>query len=190
MGGMAESSRQWSEELSKALGLNAVEVRKSVGTFNVMFNSMDIGASQSQEMAQGLTELAQDMASFYNLDPTEAFQKLSAGITGEAEPLKRLGILIDENTISQYAMKAGISKTGKEMTQQQKVLARYGAIMEQTEKAQGDLARTMDSPTNQLRRMSAQVDAAKIALGTALQAGLACRTTRIDKPRGWRGKCH
>ena len=172
MGGMAESSRQWSEELSKALGLNAVEVRKSVGTFNVMFNSMDIGASQSQEMAQGLTELAQDMASFYNLDPTEAFQKLSAGITGEAEPLKRLGILIDENTISQYAMKAGISKTGKEMTQQQKVLARYGAIMEQTEKAQGDLARTMDSPTNQLRRMSAQVDAAKIALGTALQPAL------------------
>ena len=96
MGGMADSTRAWSEDLSKSLGLNAVEVRKSVGTFNVMFNSMGLGETQARDMSQGMTELAQDMASFYNLDPTEAFQKLSAGITGEAEPLKRLGILIDE----------------------------------------------------------------------------------------------
>ena len=84
---------------------------------------------------------------------------------------KTPGILIDENTISQYAAN-GISKTGKNMTQQQKVMARYGAIMEQTTKAQGDMARTMDSPANQLRVLKARMDEAKIALGTALQPAM------------------
>lgn len=86
--------------------------------------------------------------------------------------VKRLGILVDEQTVAQYAMANGISKTGKEMTQTQKLQARYGAIMQQTAKAQGDLARTMDSPTNQLRRLNAEFDMAKIALGQALQPAL------------------
>lgn len=172
MEGMAASARAWSEDLSKSLGLNAVEVRKSVGILNTMFGSMGLSEQAAFDMSKSMTLLAQDMASFYNLDPTEAFQKLQAGITGEAEPLKRLGILIDENTISQYAMANGISATGKNMTQQQKVMARYGAIMEQTSKAQGDLARTLDSPVNQLRVLKARADEAKIALGTALQPAL------------------
>lgn len=79
---------------------------------------------------------------------------------------------MDEQTVAQYAMANGISKTGKEMTQTQKLQARYGAIMQQTAKAQGDLARTMDSPTNQLRRLNAEFDMAKIALGQALQPAL------------------
>jgi len=119
-----------------------------------------------------MVQLANDMASFYNLDTEEAFTKLRAGITGETEPLKRLGILVDEQTVAQYALKSGISKTGKALTQQQKLQARYGAIMEQTAKAQGDLARTMDSPVNQLRRLNAEFDLAKIALGQALQPAL------------------
>lgn len=172
MGTMAESTRAWSEDLSKSLGLNAYEVRKSAGTFNVMFDAMGIGAEKAQDMSQELTALAQDMASFYNLSPDEAFTKLSAGMTGEMEGLKRLGILVDEATVSQFAYENGIAETGKSLTQQQKVLARYGTIMKQTSKAQGDLARTAESPANQLRRMTAQVDAAKIALGTALQPAL------------------
>ncbi len=172
MGNMEASARAWSESLSASLGLNAYEVRKNVGMLNVMFGSMGLGEQEAYNMATGMTELANDMASFYNLSTDEAFDKLRAGITGETEPLKRLGILVDENTIKQYAMKNGISKTGKELTQQQKLQARYGAIMEQTAKAQGDLARTMDSPTNQLRKLNAQFDMAKIALGQALQPAL------------------
>jgi hypothetical protein len=137
-----------------------------------MFGSMGAGEEEAYEMSTSLTQLANDMASFYNIDTEEAFSKLQAGITGQTEPLKRLGILVDENTIKQYAMANGISKTGKEMTQTQKLQARYGAIMQQTMKAQGDLARTMDSPTNQLRILNNQFDQAKIALGQALQPAL------------------
>lgn len=74
------------------------------------------------------------MASFYNLKPEEAFNKLKSGISGEAEPLKALGILVNDNTIKTYAYTNGIAKQGKELAESQKVQARYGAIMEATKK--------------------------------------------------------
>lgn len=172
MGDMADDARAWSEEMSSALGVNAYAARKNVGVLNTMFKSMGLGKKPAADMAKQLTALSEDMASFYNLDPTEAFTKLQAGITGEAEGLKRLGILVDETTVKQYALRTGMIKQGEEMTNQQKVAARYGAIMEQTSDAQGDLARTMESPTNQLRKLTNEFDMAKIALGTALQPAL------------------
>ena len=172
MGRMEARAREWSDNIGESLGLNPYDLRKNVGMLNVMFDSMGVGEEEAYDMSTSLTQLANDMASFYNMDTEEAFTKLRAGITGETEPLKRLGILVDENTIKQYAMANGISKTGKEMTQTQKLQARYGAIMQQTMKAQGDLARTMDSPTNQLRILNNQFDQAKIALGQALQPAL------------------
>lgn len=172
MGRMADKARSWSDKISGELGLNPYEMRKNVGMLNTMFGSMGLGEQEAYDMATSMSQLANDMASFYNLSNEEAFTKLRAGITGEAEPLKALGILIDEQTISQYAYKNGIAKTGKALTQQQKIQARYGAIMQQTSKAQGDLARTMDSPTNQLRKLNTQFDNAKIALGQALQPAL------------------
>ena len=93
MRGMAGAAREWSDQLGDSLGLNAYVLRKNVGTFNVMFKSMGVGEQKAFEMSTALTELAEDMASFYNLPSEEAFTKLRAGITGETEPLKRLGIL-------------------------------------------------------------------------------------------------
>jgi hypothetical protein len=169
MKGMSGAARDWSDDLSDSLGLNAYAVRKNVGTLNVMFNSMGMGTKKSYEMSTALTELAEDMASFYNLSSADAFTKLSAGMTGETEPLKRLGILVDENTIKQYALANGISSNTKTLTQQEKVLARYGAIMQQTATAQGDMARTIDSPANQLRVLSNTMDQASIAFGRGMQ---------------------
>jgi hypothetical protein len=167
MKGMADSARAWSEELSASLGLNAYNLRRNVGTFNTMFMSMGLGEKAAYDMSTSLVQLAEDMASFYNVDPEEMFTKLRAGITGETEPLKRLGIMVDENTTKQYALSEGISKTGKNLTQTEKLMARYAAIMAQTANAQGDLARTINSPVNQIRLLNNQLDQAKIALGQA-----------------------
>jgi len=167
MGNMADSARKWSNELQKTLGLNAYEVRKNVGVLYNMTTSMGLTENSAYGLSKGLTKLAYDMASFYNISNEEAFDKIRAGITGETEPLKRLGILVDENTIKQVAYKNGIATVGAELTQQQKVMARYIAIMEQTKNAQGDLARTIDSPANQLRILRTQLELLKINLGQA-----------------------
>lgn len=168
MGNMAKAARDWSVELSKSLGLNQYEIRQNVGTMNVMLKSMGLAEDASYDMAKGLTQLAYDMASFYNLNPEEAFQKLQAGITGETEPLKRLGIVINETAIKTYALKEGIIEQGETMTEQEKILARYGAIMEFTSAAQGDLARTMDSPSNKLKILQSRVKETATSFGMLL----------------------
>lgn len=166
LGKNADAVRSWSDEVSNALGLNAIAVRKNTGTIFNMTSSMGIAEGNALKMSKGISLLTEDMASFYNLDSAEAFNKLKAGLTGEAEPLKALGILVDENTIKQVAYSEGIAQNGAELTQQQKVLARYVAILKQTGNAQGDLARTIDSPSNQLRMLKNNISQAGIALSS------------------------
>lgn len=168
LGDMSDSVKSWTSEVSDALGVNQVSMQKNIGTIYNMTTSMGLAEDNALKMSKGISLLSEDMASFYNLDSTEAFNKLRAGLTGETEPLKALGILVDENTIKQVAYQQGIAQTGTELTQQQKVLARYVAILMQTSNAQGDLARTINSPANQLRILKNQVTQLATAFGNVL----------------------
>lgn len=179
-GDMADAARKWSEDTGKALKLNRVELRKQAATIFVMSESMGVARDQAFDMATGITKLAGDMASFYNLDTEDAFAKLRAGLTGEAEPLKRLGILVDEATIKTAAYRHGLVEVGSELTQVQKVQARYLAIMDQTVKAQGDLARTLESPANRLRALKTRFEEILITLGTALLPAFERLLTMVD----------
>lgn len=166
---MADSAREWSENLSEQLGLNAIELRKNVGVLYTMTTSMGIADDTAYDVSTNLVKLAEDMASYYNISSEEAFVKIRAGLTGETEPLKALGILVDEQTTKQYAYAAGIAETGEALTQQQKVLARYTSLMAQTGLAQGDLARTMESPANQLRTLKTRFEEMKQTVGAEFQ---------------------
>lgn len=168
MGKMADAARAWSEQTANALKVNRFELRKNIATFNVMLTSMGLGDEAAFEMARGLTQLAADMASFFNLRPEDAFQKLQAGISGEAEPLKRLGILINEVSVNTFAWTNGIAAQGVKLTEVQKVIARYGLIIERTKKAQGDLERTMDSSANRAKALKVQMEELAIKIGQDL----------------------
>ncbi len=157
MGGMADSARRWSEQLRDQLGLNAREVRENVAVFQSMFTGMQIGEDVSYGLSRGLTQLAYDLSSFYNLDHDTAFEKIRSGIMGQTQPLRQLGIIVNETTTQQWALNQGLITQGQELSEQQKVLARYGVIMEATANAQGDLERTADSATNQWRRMQSTI---------------------------------
>lgn len=168
LGNHVNAARKWSEELSKSLGLNAYEVRKNLGIFTVMLNSMGLAEAQAYAMGKSLTKLAYDLASFYNLSNEQAFEKIKSGITGEAEPLKALGIILNETTVKQAAYTHGIAKQGKELTEVQKIQARYIALMEQTSKAQGDLERTSDSASNMLKRSESTIKDLYVTTGNLL----------------------
>ena len=168
LGKSADAVRSWSEQMAGALGLSDVAMRKNTGVVYNMTSSMGVAEENALKMSKGISLLSEDMASFYNLDSAEAFNKLRAGLTGETEPLKALGILVDENTVKQVAYSEGIAENGAELTQQQKVMARYVAILKQTGNAQGDLARTINSPSNQLRILKQQVQNLGIAFSKFL----------------------
>lgn len=166
-GPLANDVRQWAEELQNTLGLNGYAIRENVATLYTMTQSMGLASSEALNLSKEMTLLAEDMASFYNLSSDEAFTKIRTGLTGETEPLKALGILVDEATIKQYAYANGIAKTGSELSNTEKVMARYIAIQQQTATASGDLARTINSPANQLRVLQNNLNLLRIELGNA-----------------------
>ncbi len=120
MGRWSKSVRAWSMELQRDLGLNGYEIRKNVATLFNMTKSMGVAEMQALKMSKSMVVLANDMASFYNLSTEDAFNKIKAGITGEAEPLKSLGILIDENTIKNVAWQNGLVGVGGQLDAGQK----------------------------------------------------------------------
>lgn len=182
MGGMADKAMAFSKTLREQLGLNEYETRKQIGVFYQMTSSMGLSQKAAYAVSEGLTRLTGDMASFFNLSPDEAFQKLQSGITGEIMPLRQLGIIVSETSIKQAAMTHGLIQQGQEMTEQQKVIARYLAIVDQTKNAQGDLARTMDSPVNQMRIMSSVFKQQSIELGQALLPAWTTFMNDVIKP--------
>jgi len=157
MGKMARAAEGWAKNYARGLNMNTNDVKKFLGTFNVMLTSMGLSEEQAYDMSRALTGLAFDMASFYNLSPEVAFEKLQAGITGEIEPLKRLGIVMNETVVKAYALANGIGTAGTELSETEKILARFGVLMEKTTKAQGDMARTSDSASNRFKQIWAAV---------------------------------
>jgi len=167
-GNMAKQAREWSEKTGEALGRNAYELRKNSAVIFTMTENMGLSREAAFKMATGVSELTHDMASFRNIKGEEAFNKIRAGITGETEPLKQLGILVDEATIKQEAYSTGIAVTGTKLTQTQKVQARWSAILRQTTKDQGDVIRTQNSFVNSIRAMREKLAETSIELGQAL----------------------
>lgn len=167
LGNMSDQAREWSQNLQSTLGLNGYDVRKNLGVLYTMTTSIGLAQNAAYGLSSDMTKLAYDMASFYNISDEDAFTKIRAGLVGEVEPLRQLGIIVDDATITQYAYSTGIAKTGETLTNQQKVMARYEAILAQTSNAQGDLARTIDSPANQLRLLKTNLQLLETELGKA-----------------------
>jgi murein DD-endopeptidase MepM/ murein hydrolase activator NlpD len=165
LGKNAQAAQRWSQDLSRALGLNSTELRKNLGVFTVMLKEMGLAEDQSYAFGRSLTKLAYDLSSFYNLNPDEAFQKLQSAIAGESEPLKRLGIIINETTSKQALLNHQVVTSTKNLTESQKVYGRYLAIMDSTTTAQGDLERTMDSTSNMSKRLNARTQELAETLG-------------------------
>lgn len=168
MGKMETAGRKFTNAYAKSLGLNEYEMRKQMGTFKVMAESMGLTEQAAYDLSQGFTTLAYDLASFYNISFESAFEKLQSGMVGMVMPLRELGININETTVEAYALREGIIKQGESLTESGKVLARYGAIMEQARKAQGNLAREIDNPLSKQRILQEQVKALTKEFGDAL----------------------
>jgi hypothetical protein len=164
----AKGIQSWAKTGATAFGLSTRESLSAANAYGNMFNTLGLGAGKTADMSKSMVQLAGDMASFHDQDPSEMLDALRSGLTGEAEPLKRFGVLINEASVKTFAYQNGIAKAGKELTEGQKVQARYGLIMQQTNKAQGDFARTSGSVANQQRTLAAQAENTSASFGQLL----------------------
>jgi len=154
----AEGSKQineWSGKALKAFGLSELQAKKFTGTMGAMLKSSGISSQYLVKMSEGVTGLAGDFASYYNLDHEEAFNKIRAGISGETEPLKELGINMSVANLEAFAMSKGIKTSYDKMDQASQTLLRYNYLMEQSKDSQNDFSKTLDtSYANQKRLFS------------------------------------
>ena len=159
---------EWARNAAEAFGESELQAKQFTSTLGAMFKSMGVGQADLEEMSMSLAGLAGDMASFYNLDPTEAFEKLRSGISGETEPLKQLGINMSVANLEAFAMAEGITKSYQEMTQAEQATLRYQYIMSATADAQGDFADTSDSLANQQRILQLEIQTLAAEIGQDL----------------------
>lgn len=148
-GEMASSVNEWSKTALTQFGLNELSAKRFASTTGAMLKSTGLSGDAVADMSMKVAELAGDMASFYNLDGEEAFNKIRSGISGETEPLKQLGIDMSDTALQAYALSQGIQEKTKDMDNATKVTLRYKMLLEKTADAQGDFARTSDSFANQ-----------------------------------------
>lgn len=172
---------KWSENSAKAMGMTRNDALAAAGTYGNLFRAMGMTETASSDMSMELIELASDLASFNNMDPKEVLEKLRAGLTGESEPLKTLGVNINETIIKEEALTAGIWDGTGALTAAQKATASYRLIMRQTSLAQGDFARTSGGLANQQRILAATMANLKAKIGTALLPAITGITAKISE---------
>lgn len=160
---------QFAAKGAAALGQTKLQVLDAAATFGTFGKAAGKTGPELAKFSSGLVGLSTDLASFFNTSPEEAAQAIAAGLRGEAEPLRQYGVLLDDATLRQEALRLGLVQTTKQaLTPQQKVLAAQAAIYKQTKDAQGDFARTSGGLANQQRILSAQFGNLKATLGAAL----------------------
>lgn len=167
-GAASNAVERWADGAAEAFGQSKLAALDAAGSFGALLQPLGIVGGQAADTAMKLTQLGSDLASFYGGEVADAIAAIRSGLTGESEPLKKYGILVNETAVKQYAWANGIAKSGQELTEQQKVLARIGVIMRDSAQAQGDFARTSEFVNNKQRQLQAQIESLEVALGEKL----------------------
>lgn len=165
LGQYANEAKEYAEYVSDIMGIDPAQWLRNQGIFNTLLTGFGDTAERAQLMSQNLTQLGYDLSSYVNIPIEEAMLKLQSGISGELEPLRRLGYDLSQAKLQQTALNLGIKESVANMTQAEKAELRYYAIMTQVTTAQGDMARTLEAPANQLRILQAQLTQAARAIG-------------------------
>ena len=155
-GSMSDAVNDFAKDALKTAGLSETMAKQFTGTFGAMAKSFGFTRAEALEMSTTLTQLAGDIASFYNISQDEAFTKLQAVFTGETEALKALGVVMTETALNAYALEKGIGKTTQQMSEQEKVALRYQFVLDKLSDASGDFSRTQGEWANQTRLLSEQ----------------------------------
>lgn len=164
----ANKINEWASQAATSFGMSELQAKQFTGTLGAMVKSMGLSESETYEMSTAMVGLAGDFASFYNLPTEEAFEKIRAGISGETEPLKQLGINMSVANLEAYALAQGINTSYNEMSQAEQATLRYNYLMSVSADAQGDFAKTSDGLANQIRILQLNVQDLAGAAGNEL----------------------
>lgn len=157
--------------ISKMQGLLDVDPTKAMtymATIQSLGTSFGLTSDKAYVLSKNLTQLAYDEGSYWNKDVAETFTAMSSAISGEIEPIRRLGVDLSQARLQQELLALGFNKQVSSLSQADKAVLRYIAIMKQTANVQGNLAQTIQSPANQIKILKAQLDMLAKSVGSLL----------------------
>lgn len=154
------------DKMSAVFGMDSSNLVRTMGNFYQISHSMGMTSENAYTLSENFTKLANDLSSFYNIPINDAVVKLQAGLVGETEPLRRLGIIITENALKQTTMNLGIQKSVRDMSEAEKMHLRYITAMQQTTNVQGDFARTINEPAQAIRILQEQLSQFSRSIGS------------------------
>ena len=164
----ADSLSNWVKEVSNKLYLDPSEVYQYTGSFYNLAKGLGVAGENAAFMAKNLTQLTYDMTSYLNLKPEVAYNKLLSAMSGQTKAVTNVGIAVQRASLQELANKMGIEKKVETMTQAEKTYLRYIQIMRSTTQMQGDLGRTIITPTNAMRLFQTQITLTARAIGQVL----------------------
>jgi len=160
--------KSWADDAARNLGMSEQAALEASGTFGNLFTSMGFTRGAAADMSMSVVQLAADLGSFNNIGTDEALEKIRAGLVGEIEPLRSLGVNLSAAAVQAKALEMGLADNVKQLTAADKAQASYALILEQTTNAQGDFARNADGAANSLKTAQASIDDVKASLGAGL----------------------
>lgn len=181
----AKDIEAFAKTAAKSMGQSQASVLQAAGTFGTFGKAAGLGGKDLATFSNQFTTLASDLASFNNTTPEEAINAIGSALRGEAEPMRKFGVLLNDATLKAEAMTLGIYDGSGALTDQQKILAAQSAILKQTGDAQGDFARTSDGLANSSRIMKAQMDNLQVSIGQALLPAVQAVLPVVQKFADW-----
>jgi ABC-type Co2+ transport system permease subunit len=171
-GANAQAVTDWSVQLGREIGRSSREIRSMTADAMALVSGMAGSREQAIGIAEGITRMANDLASFHNVTVQEAFMALRSGISGEAEPMKRFGIIVSDTALAEYALSQGIRKKVEQMSIAEKTQLRYNLMLSKMGAASGDAAMTSTSLTNTMRAIQDIMSDSAVEIGSKMVPGM------------------
>lgn len=165
MGSASKEMDAWVKELNHTVRLGITNTKQYTATITQMGRAMGLTGQQAIDMSKQMAVMAGDISSFYNTDLASVQADLRSALSGSFETMDKYGVILRANTIKEYAYANGIANTGAELTNAQRAIATTMMIEEQLGLANGDLARSLKSPSNQTRVLKSNLSDLSVALG-------------------------
>lgn len=168
MGNLSGEADTLISKMQGLLGVDPTKAMTYMATIQSLGTSFGLASDKAYVLSKNLTQLAYDEGSYWNKDVAETFTAMSSAISGEIEPIRRLGIDLSQARLQQELLALGFNKQVSSLSQADKAVLRYIAIMKQTANVQGNLAQTIQSPANQIKILKAQLDMLAKSVGSLL----------------------
>lgn len=172
MGNLSGEADTLISKMQGLLGVDPTKAMTYMATIQSLGTSFGLASDKAYVLSKNLTQLAYDEGSYWNKDVAETFTAMSSAISGEIEPIRRLGVDLSQARLQQELLDLGFNKQVSSLSQADKAVLRYIAIMKQTANVQGNLAQTIQSPANQIKILKAQLDMLAKSVGSLLYPAL------------------